>query len=129
MAWVEDDDGGRSFRYLPEGHAIAQIGDEDLREALASAALDQRHVAEAAAVIVVTAVFERTEERYGERAERYVELEAGHAAQNILLQAVTLELGAVPVGAFRDDEVRDVLGLPGDHVPLYLLPVGHPAGG
>ncbi len=68
---------------------------------------------------------ERTEAKYGERAERYVHLEAGHAAQNLLLQAVALELGAVPIGAFDDDAVQDALGLPDDHRPLYLIPVGH----
>ncbi len=55
-----------------------------------------------------------------------MELEAGHAAQNLLLQAVSLGLAAVPIGAFHDDEVQRVLGLPNDHQPLYLIPVGHP---
>ena len=76
---------------------------------------------------MITAVFARTEQRYGDRAERYVHLEAGHAAQNVLLQAVAMRLGAVPVGAFDDERVQDVLGVPGDHAPLYLIPVGRPA--
>jgi nitroreductase len=46
--------------------------------------------------------------------------------QNVLLQAVALKLGAVPIGAFSDDLVQAALGLPADHRPLYLLPVGHP---
>ncbi len=124
-------DGG--FRYLAAGHQLEQLTADDLRDPLAAAALDQRWVAEAAAVIVIGAVFERTEsrygeraERYGERAERYVVLEAGHAAQNVLLQAVALGLAAVPVGAFGDDEVRRLLGLSPEVVPLYLLPIGHP---
>ena len=57
---------------------------------------------------------------------RYVQLEAGHAAQNLLLQAVALNLGAVPIGAFSDDEVKTELSLPADQQPLYLIPVGHP---
>ncbi len=61
-----------------------------------------------------------------DRAERYVQLEAGHAAQNVLLQAVSLGLGAVPIGAFHDAEVQEVLGLPPQHEPLYLIPVGDP---
>jgi nitroreductase len=70
-------------------------------------------------------VVERTEARYGpERAPRYVHLEAGHAAQGLLLQAVALDLGAVPIGAFADSEVAQILGLPADEAPLYLLPVG-----
>jgi len=112
--------------YLPAGHSLEVLGEEDLRSALSQAALGQQYVADAPAVVVITAVFARTEERYEERAERYVHLEAGHAAQNILLQAVALDLGAVPVGAFRDEDVRALLNLPADHVPLYLIPVGHP---
>jgi len=114
------------YHYLPAGHSLEVLGEEDLRSALAEAALGQQYVSDAPAVVVIAAVFARTEERYGERAERYVHLEAGHAAQNILLQAVALDLGAVPVGAFRDEEVRALLNLPADHVPLYLIPLGHP---
>jgi nitroreductase len=62
------------------------------------------------------------------RGPRYVHLEAGHAAQNLLLQAVALGLGAVPIGAFDDDRLSRALGLPADHRPLYLIPVGRPAG-
>ena len=116
------------YHYLPSDHSLEVLGEDDLRPALAEAALGQQHVADAPAVVVITAVFARTEERYGERAERYVYLEAGHAAQNVLLQAVALDLGAVPVGAFHDEDVRRLLGLPADHVPLYLIPVGHPTG-
>ncbi len=54
-----------------------------------------------------------------------MKVEAGHAAQNILLQAVSLGLGAVPIGAFHDDQVQEVLDLPSDHEPLYLIPAGH----
>ena len=114
------------YHYLPPDHSLEVLGEEDLRSALAQAALDQQHVADAPAVVLITAVFARTEERYGKRAERYVYLEAGHAAQNILLQAVALDLGAVPVGAFRDGDVQALLDRPADHVPLYLIPVGHP---
>ncbi len=65
--------------------------------------------------------------KYGEeRSPRYVHLEAGHAAQNLLLQAVALDLGGVPIGAFYDDQVKEALALPIDQEPLYLIPVGHP---
>jgi len=90
-------------------------------------ALRQEPVLKAPAVFVITAAYERTEKKYGkERSPRYVYLEAGHAAQNLLLQAVALDLGAVPIGAFIDDKVKKVLSLPDSHQPLYLIPVGHP---
>lgn len=118
---------GGLYHYLPDGHRADVLRADDLRRPLAAAALGQAAVAVAPAVLVIAAVFRRTEVKYGERAERYVHLEAGHAAQNVLLQAVALGLGGVPIGAFSDREVQRVLGLPADHEPLYLIPVGHPA--
>ncbi|MFO7547327.1 MAG: SagB/ThcOx family dehydrogenase [Acidimicrobiia bacterium] len=116
------------LRYLPDGHRAEWLTRSDLRPGLHRAALDQRSVLEAPAVFVIGGIPTRTESRYGERAERYVFLEAGHAAQNLLLQATALDLGAVPIGAFRDDEVSRVLGLAEGEHPIYLIPVGHPAG-
>jgi SagB-type dehydrogenase family enzyme len=115
-----------TFRYLPAEHALQRAGSADVRSALGAAAFDQAAVAEAPLVIAVTAVLERTRAKYGARAARYVHFEAGHAVQNVLLQAVALGLGAVPVGAFDDERVSDVLALPDDESPLYLVPVGRP---
>ena len=115
-----------AYHYLPQRHAIQLLSESDLRGDLWNAGLRQDALRQAPTIFVIAAVYERTEAKYGERAERYVELEAGHAAQNLLLQAVALELGAVPIGAFYDEQVRAALGLPGDYRPLYLIPVGHP---
>ncbi len=115
-------------RYVPRDHALELRTAEDLRPALHDAALGQDAIADAAAVFAVTAVEARTEAKYGNRAERYVKLEGGHAAQNLLLQAVALELGAVPIGAFGDLEIQRVLDLPAEEEPLYLIAVGHPSG-
>jgi SagB-type dehydrogenase family enzyme len=113
--------------YLPDGHRAEIVSTADLRGALSRAAGGQAAVADAPVVFVVAAVPARTEAKYGERAERYVQLEAGHVAQNMLLQAVALGLGGVPIGAFADEEVARLLGLAPGEVPLYLIPVGHPA--
>lgn len=113
------------YHYDPSRHQLEVLDEDDVRAELSRAALSQEAVEQAPAVFVVAAVYRRTEEKYGERAERYVKLEAGHAAQNLLLQAFSLGLGAVPIGAFHDDRVQDVLDLPSDHEPLYLIPVGH----
>ena len=115
------------YRYLPAGHMRAVVSEGDLRQALWEVSLKQDAVQQAPAVFIVAAVYERTSAKYGDRAARYVHLEAGHAAQNLLLEAVALGLGAVPIGAFYDRKVQDVLRLPRDHEPLYLIPVGHPA--
>ena len=74
--------------------------------------------------IVITAVYKRTTVKYGDRGVRYVHIETGHAAQNLCLQATALDLGVVTVGAFQDDQVKEILGLPEDEQPLYIIPVG-----
>jgi SagB-type dehydrogenase family enzyme len=115
------------FHYNPRDLSLTRTKEGDLREDLCEAGLDQKVIAEAPAVFILTVVYERVEVKYGaERTPRYVHLEAGHAAQNLLLQAVSLDLGATPIGAFYDKQVQSVLDLPGDHEPLYLIPVGHP---
>ena len=97
-----------------------------MRRALQQSALHQEMIGEAAACVVIAAVVERTARKYGDRAERYCFIEAGHVAQNILLQATALHLGGVPVGAFEDKDVAKVLKLPENQRVLYLLPLGHP---
>ena len=113
--------------YRPAEHALESLGGEDLREALGEAAGDQQRVRSAPLVIVVVAVTARTATTYEERAHRFVALEAGHAVQNILLQAAALGLGAVPVGSFDDTRVSGILRLPAAWEVVYLVPVGHPA--
>ncbi len=112
------------YKYRPDGHALVQLRDEDVRVELAEAALAQTWVKDSAIDIVISAVYERTTTKYGDRGVRYVHMEAGHAAQNICLQATALGLGVVTVGAFYDDQVKDVVGMLEDEVPLYVIRVG-----
>jgi SagB-type dehydrogenase family enzyme len=116
------------WRYQPEEHALSPVREGDRTTALRAASLDQSSVGDAPASIVIAGVQERTEVKYGERSERYVILEAGHAAQNLVLQATTLGLAAVTIGAFDDAEVQQVLDLATDEDPLYVVPVGRPPG-
>jgi SagB-type dehydrogenase family enzyme len=112
------------YRYQPDGHQLVKTGDGDKRAGLAEAALEQEWVEEGAVDFVFTAVYERTTGKYGERGIRYVHMEAGHAAQNLCLQATALGLGAVTIGAFYDEQVSRLLNLPADEQPLYVIPVG-----
>jgi SagB-type dehydrogenase family enzyme len=114
------------YHYRPAGHELAADPGLGLRQALWEAGLKQDWIRQAPAVFVVAAVYERTSGKYGDRAARYVHMEAGHAAENLLLQAVALGLGGVVIGAFYDARVGAALELPQDHEPLYLIPVGHP---
>ena len=112
------------YRYRPGKHDLVQLGTTDLRRELASAAYDQSFMQTAAAVLVITGVYERTRKKYGQRARRYVHMEVGLAAENVYLQAEARGLGTLIMGAFDDERVQAVLGLPDDHQPLGLMPVG-----
>ena len=113
-------------RYVPAAHGLERQVTGDVRKALAGASLGQSPVSEAPVCVVIAAVVERTARKYGGRAERYCWLEAGHVAQNILLQATAMKMAGVPVGAFQDREAAAVLKLPKDTSVLYLLPIGYP---
>lgn len=117
-----------TYHYLPENNSLEVLGNKDLRADLAAAALGQTSVSEAPLDIVICAVYERVTGKYGARGRRYVEIEAGHIAQNIHLQAAALGLGSVPVGAFNDERVQSTLGFKQDESALYIIPVGHAKG-
>jgi SagB-type dehydrogenase family enzyme len=111
--------------YRPKGHALRVLRREDVRAVLAHAAWDQRFVEQAPVVVVLTCVPHRIEVKYGRlRGARYLAMEAGHAAQNVLLQAEALGMAGVPVGAFDDSRVDAALGLAPEEKALYILPIG-----
>ena len=112
------------YKYINDGHELVKVRDEDVREELANAALGQTPVRDGAIDIVISAIYERTMKKYGDRGVRYVHMEAGHAAQNIYLQATALDLGAVTIGAFADELVKKLLSMPEEEAPLYIIPVG-----
>jgi SagB-type dehydrogenase family enzyme len=113
------------YRYLPEKHALVLLLERDLRNDLCAASLGQEPVKEAGLDIVICASYERPYSRYGERGKSYVDMEAGHIAQNVHLQAVALGLGSVSIGAFDDVQVAKILALPEGQYPLCILPVGY----
>lgn len=114
------------YRYRPQGHDLIPVFQRDQRAKLAGAAREQDWLKDAPATIIIAAVYERTARKYQQRAERYLRMEAGHAAQNVHLQAVALDLGTVVVGAFDDAGVKGVLTLAVNEQPLCLMPVGKP---
>jgi SagB-type dehydrogenase family enzyme len=115
------------YRYEPESNRLLKIAGGDKRADLTAAAIDQQFVAQAPVSIIITAIYERTTGYYGQRGVRYVDMEAGHAAQNVYLQAAALGLGTVAIGAFDDSRMTGLLALPNNETPLYIMPVGRPA--
>ncbi len=115
------------YHYDVHAHSLQIRKAGDYREALSRAALEQIWVLKAPVSLVFTAVYSRTTRVYGERGRlRYVPMDLGHAGQNVYLQATALGLGTVAVGAFHDDEISEILDLPPEETPLYIMPVGRP---
>ena len=115
-------------RYLPAEHALQPLHDGDLRAQLQEATGGQPFVGTAPVVIAFTIVPARISGKHGdERGVRYSDFEAGHAGQNLLLQAVALDLGGVPLGSFDDTAVCRLLELPDGEMPRYLFALGRPA--
>ncbi len=113
------------YHYMPENHSISSIDKRDLRREIGSASLGQMWMAKAPVMFVITAEYPRITGRYGDRGIRYAQIEVGHVGQNLFLQAEALGLGAGIVGAFNDAEVAKVLGVPRQHEPLLIMPVGY----
>ncbi|MGA2961435.1 MAG: SagB/ThcOx family dehydrogenase [Candidatus Korobacteraceae bacterium] len=109
------------FEYIPSGHQLKKLQSQDLRAKLSV----QPSVKSAPIVLVITGEYERAVAKAGaDKGPRLVALEAGHVAQNVLLQATALGLGAVPVAGFEPKDAQQAASLPAQHTPIYLMPIG-----
>jgi SagB-type dehydrogenase family enzyme len=104
---------------------IEEGANENLLTELTQYALNQNFIFEAPLNIIICVDFQKIMRGYGERGKRYALIEVGHCAQNIHLEAVALNLGSVPIGAFRDKEISKLLGLPDNLDPIYIIPIGY----
>lgn len=113
------------YHYLIPSHELELVREGDFRQEMSRAALGERMFGLANVILALSAIFQRTQRRYGERAHRYILFEAGHIAQNTYLVATSMGLGACAIGAFYDNEFNRVLGLDGKNESvLYLIAVG-----
>ncbi len=113
------------YRYLIAAHELETVRTGDLRQELVRAGLGQRFLGTANVVLVLSSVYRRTTQRYGERGHRYIHFEAGHIAQNACLVATSLGLGSCPVGAFHDGDLNRMLALDGRNEGVqYLVAIG-----
>lgn len=112
------------YRYDPTRHELRAVFPEDVRNELSRAALGQSCVKDGAAIIVIGAVYQRITGKYGKRGIRYSHMEVGNVSQNICLQAASLNLGTVVVGAFDDERVKAVMQMKAEEEPLCIMPVG-----
>jgi SagB-type dehydrogenase family enzyme len=113
------------YHYAFQEHALELLKSGDFRKQITRAGLKQEMLGNSDVTFALSAVFNRTRHKYGERGFRYIYMEAGHISQNISLQAVSLGLGSVGVGAFLDQEMNELVGVDGKHeAVIYLHAVG-----
>lgn len=115
------------YVYRPAEHSLEQLTDQDVRIALAGGDATANSIAEAACDVIIAGSVKKLAERFKDKARNYMLMEAGHIAQNIELQAVSLGLGAVPIGGLNAQNVRKVCGLARTLDPVYVICVGYPA--
>jgi len=112
------------YHYNPKDHTLKKISGGDKRIEVSNASLQQDAIENSSAIIIITAVVKRTSVKYGNRAERYVNIEVGAVGQNIYLQSVSLGLGTVMIGAFKDEALKKVLGFAENENPFAIMPLG-----
>lgn len=113
------------YRYVAQEHALVRVLEGDVRGVLSEAAYGQEWIREAPASLFVSAIFERTTKKYGERgSQRYVWMDSGYLGENVYLQAEALGCGCCVAGAFNDDAVKKAMSLPAGEEPICILAVG-----
>ena len=115
-----------TFVYRPEEHSLEQTHQADLREQLASAAGGQAAVSEAACSIVIAGSVKKLTAKYGNKATKFMLIEAGCVAENIQLESVAMGLASLPVGAFETKSVAKVFQMKNELEPLLIVCVGYP---
>lgn len=113
------------YHYNPAGHSVACVLKKDIRRDVARASLEQMWMAEAPIMLIITVQYAIITAKYRERGITYAAIEAGHSGQNIFLQGVSLGLGAGIVGAFHDEKIIRCMGIPKNHIPLLIMPIGY----
>jgi len=107
-----------------EAWDVVVVTEEETRAALAEAAFSQKHVEQAPVIFVVCANYVRSMSRYGERGILYGLEDATIACTYMMLAAHARQLHSCWTGAFDEEEVRKILGLPQHVRPVALLAVG-----
>lgn len=113
------------YHYNVKYNAIELMTRGDHMNAIIHATPEQEWIRNASLIVLLSAIFKRTEIKYGDRGYRYILLEAGHVAQNIYLIATSMNLGCCTVGTFLDDEVSQLLDVDGlNEAVIYIVVVG-----
>jgi SagB-type dehydrogenase family enzyme len=98
--------------YDPRAHSLSQIGGPDALERVKASVPEPRLFDSVPVVFVLGVTFDRTVWKYTVRSYRYVALDTGHVAANLVLAARAREYGCVLEPAFDDERLGRALGLP-----------------
>ena len=114
------------YRYLGLDHQLAILKkNKSVVDEIVKAGFDQNFIRYSAITFIWSAVIYRMKWRYGERAYRYIFLDAGHVAQNLYLSAEAIGCGVCAIAAFSDDDMNRILGLDGkEQFVIYMATVG-----
>jgi len=112
------------YKYIPKNHSLKKVVDGSIISDVYETALKQDAIKEAPASLIISSVLERTEAKYGKRAERYVYIEVGAVCENVYLQCSAIGLGTVFIGAFNDNALKAVLQLTKEENPMGIMPIG-----
>ncbi len=114
------------YYYAVQAQELRQIRFKNFRHEVFQLCLGQDLGRDAAAVVFHTADLAKAVARYGERAYRYLHLDAGHLGQRLNLAAIGLGLGVSGIAGFFDNQVNEVLGIPDSEAALYITTLGIP---
>lgn len=112
------------YKYDSDSEALKILRPGDFRRELWRESLEQDFIMSSNVIFMMVYNPARIIGRYREKSRDYALMECGHIAQNLLLMAAALKLGNVPVGAFHEKELGDILRLRGDREVLYLVCLG-----
>lgn len=113
------------YHYNVKGHFLEKIGNKEILGKLRNK-INPSWAKEAALILVITAVFHRTLNKYQDRGYRYILLDAGHLAQNLYLLAAALDLKCCELGDFLENQLNNVLDIDDEiEGTIYVLVFGN----
>ena len=115
------------YYYAPQAEELRQIRFNQFQEELHYLCLGQNLGRDAGVVIFHTANLAAAVDKYGDRAYRYLHMDAGHLGQRLNLAAVRRGLGVSGIAGFFDDQVNELLSIPAAEAVLYITTVGQKA--
>ena len=113
------------YHYIPSQHSLQIISNGDYRSKLSEACVDKNNIGNSPVILVITVEFSRITNVFGEKGIYFACMEVGHAAENVYLQVEALGLGTSVYGGINSMLINEILDLPDEYTPLYIMPVGY----